>query len=156
MIEDYLPRIKEALGITGSLEINKTDFGYVAVKGNWFPPKSTKLSINRAVLDLTDRVLHEIVLVIKRTIPLRTHNETDRQIFSNIGDSNVGVAYVDRGERRPDFILRPGETVQTLHNQYGHQYGFVVEKGLGLLYVAKALKPEFVEGNSFRLPNETK
>lgn len=156
MIEKYLPRIHEHLG-TDKTEVQKTDFGYAVIKGNWFPPANVEhVRIGGRNLDLRGKVLHERVLVIECEIPIRSHQEVEQEIVTNIGGrseyARIGCNSIDDGEERM-HTMNVGETIFSVYGRHvGFNHGFQVEMSGSCLYIAKALKPEFVEGNSFRMP----
>ena len=162
MIPDrYLARAKEFLRAVNP-RVEETPFGYAIIKGNWRPSSHVEcvqisnyqrgVRVGTYLLDLKDRVLHERVLVIERPIPIRSHEEIDHEIVENIGDSNVHMRYRHKGGNETrEFPIAPGDTILSVNGPDRFFHGFFV-KDTGLLYVVKALKPEFVEGDSFRIP----
>ncbi|HLC20173.1 MAG TPA: hypothetical protein VJK72_04595 [Candidatus Nanoarchaeia archaeon] len=156
-LNEYLPRICKELH-TDKVEVEKTHFGYAVIKGNWFPPAAVDhLRIDGRNIDLRGKVLHERVLIIEGEIPVRSHQEVAHELVRNIRDigfRNFSIEYIDAD--RPIWNINPGESILSVYDRTGFNHGFRVEQGkVGLLYVAKALHPEFVDGNSFRMPENT-
>ena len=167
--EAYLSRAREFLGVENP-RVEETLFGYAIIKGNWAPSRSVQVVrlLNHMEgfmpsfynLDLRGRVLHERILVIERSIPIRSHEETDQEVVENIGGSDIHIRYRHKGDMgRGDMSIKtarinPGNTSQSVQGPDRFFHGFFVEE-TGLLYVAKALKPEYVEGDSFRVPENT-
>jgi hypothetical protein len=155
MLEANLGEIKDFLN-AATIDVHSTDFGYVIIKGNWAPSRSTedldKINILGLDLNLKGRVLHERVLFISRdkTIPIRSHEEVDQEIVQNIGHYNILMTLPGSNER----IILPGQRRHSVDGKNGFFHGFHA-KNEGILYVAKAVHKDFVEGNSFRVPENT-
>ncbi len=146
MLDTYLPKIKKFLG-TDNLDIQQTLFGYAVIKGNWIPSETTTIHYQGLKLNLKGRVLHERVLLFNKDIGLRSHEEESQEIVINIGSEVIKqVMPLDAFS----FIYL-GRAAHSMNGDYGFVHGFNVEN-TGLLYVAKALKQEFVQGNSFIVP----
>lgn len=150
MREEDISRIQEHLK-TRDLMISQTPFGHVAIKGNWTPPSDvTSLNIDGLELEIAGRTLHERALVIQRNIPIRSHEEESQEIVTNIGVNPI--TYIsDPGQ---PLEIMPGNTIYSVKGNDGFHHGFSVERR-GILYVAKALHPEFAEGGSFRVPENS-
>lgn len=174
--DELSPTSREAVGVyfdriasflrTRDVDVQELPLGagYAVVKGNWAPSYSRErtssgfdhLVVSGLTLSLRDCVLHERVLVLSGDIPVRSHEETDMEVATNIGD--IPVFYVESNARgRPIDPNRSMYTVRSLPNGIeGFFHGFQVsESKTGLLYIAKALKRDFVEGNSFRMPKNS-
>jgi len=150
MWADYGPKIEEFLR-EKHFVLHRTDFGYAAIKGNWKPSQSIeKINICDLELDLRGKVLHERVLIIEREIGIRSHQEADQEVIKNIGDTAITQTLHEGYTRFP-----PRMAGYSLDRGWYFFHGFKVEKGTGLLYLATALKPEFVDGNSFKMPKNT-
>ncbi len=126
-------------------------FGFTIVKGNYKPSSSVDVvHVDNYPMKLGGRTFHERVLLIERNIPIRSHEETDLEIVKNVGD--VPLFYI---EPESETIIVPGNIFCTVSGRQGFYHGFRIEHGIGLLYVAKILNPEFVYENSFRMPDNT-
>ena len=146
MIDSYLARIKRFFG-TDTLDIQETDFGYSVIKGNWVPSYGISMSFSGKTLNLQNMILHERVLIINKAIGIRSHEEEFQEIISNIGNSVIFQTF----PKQDSIKINPGVAIYSVNEDEGFFHGFKVEK-TGLLYVAKALKPEYVNGNSFIVP----
>lgn len=150
-IQEYLKRAQEYMK-TEDLGVSQTPFGYVFEKGNTYP-SPTEFSVDENVLQLQGRVLHERILLIERNIPIRSHEEVSQEVIRNIGDQNI--VYTEPGRK---LVMWPWcqLAMYSVNGENGFFHGFEIEEGKsGLLYVAKALKPEYVDGNSFTIPENT-
>jgi len=93
-------------------------------------------------------MLHERVLIIRDDIPIRSHEETDREIVKNFGTEDID--YIQPNSSRTIF---PENAIWSVSHETGFYHGFRVRRGrYGVLYVSKMIRPGFAEGNSFRMP----
>lgn len=152
----------EHLKLNGIQVPKETDWGYFIEKGNWKASNGVfEVNILGHSLDLRDRVLHERVLIITGDVPIRSHEEEDQEVVTNIGDYTV-YQIVPPNLSNP-IPIKKGQTTYSVNmnpdpvgEPFGFFHGFQVERGgVGLLYVAKALKPKFLDGNSFKDPKNT-
>lgn len=129
-----------------------TPFGLVISKGNLFPSNGvSRIVVEGLPLNLEKRLFHERVSLIKKDVPIRSHEETDQEIVRNIGDTSIWYIL-------PEELveIKPGEARYTVNKGVGFFHGYGVnEHESGLLYVAKALFPDFVDGDSFKIPKNT-
>jgi len=133
---------------TDSLEAKQTSFGYEFVKGITSFSKNKKEVIkSHFLLKLPDNILYESVLLINDHIPIRKHIESYSEVVQNIGENPIEII----SKFESPFLLFPGDSAYSVNGQRGLLYGYNVNKQ-GLLYVAKSLREEFVDGNSFRIP----
>ena len=149
-IQEYLKRAQEYMK-TEDLGVSQTPFGYVFEKGN--TTGLSDFSLDGKRLDLRDRVLHERILLIERNIPIRSHEEVSQEVIRNIGDQNI--VYTEPGRK---LVMWPWcqLAMYSVNGENGFFHGFEIEEGKsGLLYVAKALRPEYIDGNSFTIPENT-
>jgi hypothetical protein len=142
---------------TEDLKYKRFNAGILVEKGNWRPSSG----INRVIVDGLELdlqgpkkgetcFLHERVWYFTSPSPGRKHPETRHEIIANIGTNNI--EYV-MGDLSWDIV--PGKAVYSVDELEGHWHGFSVEKNKpGILYVAKALIPEYAQGRSFWLPKK--
>jgi len=155
-LDEHYARIQKVLRRRDPIRVplygEEADIGQAFLRGNFPPPIGVdSLTIDGLTLDLKDRVLHERVLFIRagQVIPIRSHEEVDQEIVSAIWKHRIIQVLPDA-----EIMIHPGETLYSVDADDGFLHGFRAEKD-GLLYVVKALKPEFVEGHSFRVPLNT-
>ncbi|PIN75541.1 hypothetical protein COV18_03230 [Candidatus Woesearchaeota archaeon CG10_big_fil_rev_8_21_14_0_10_37_12] len=152
MNDVYLSRAKEALG-THKVRVVEASFGYLVIKGN--DRELDGANLLGFELDLTGRVLHERVAILERGVGIRSHEETSAEVVKNVGDTDLQIVFPHDKQ-----LIRPGELRYSVAPSgsdlgRGFYHGFDITDGPGLLYVAKALHPEFVEGDSFRVPDNS-
>lgn len=151
------------------LNVEETDWGYIVEKGN-----STGLSFpliehvfGDVPHDLRDEyfVLHERVLVmgphtrLPENADMRSHEEE----FAEVAGTVTGTVYKNAKEGGVSFpvrimITKGPERMVLFPDQEGKQEGFyhgIATVDGGALYVAKLLRPDYVEGKSFRMPENT-
>ena len=158
VFDRYMDKIADVLRIH-NFRIIETDFGYVVEKGNFNPSKGVdEITIYGLKLDLRGgKVLHERVLVIKRDIGIRSHEEERQEIVKNIGEKIV-IQATNKEQRR----LAPRQARYSVHldsDGLGFYHGFklvndATDEPHAVIYVAKALKPEYVDSrnDSFIVP----
>jgi len=152
VFEEGIERAKRFLRYP-SARVEKTDYGIAVIRGNYVLAETVELFIRGKPLDLTGKVLHQRVIIFDREIPIRSHQEQDQEIVVNIGENTVGY----RNPTYPLNTVRPQNSFVShdikSHGFY-HGWGLVSEGDTGMLYVAKALKPEFVQADSdsFKMP----
>ncbi len=150
------------------LRAEETDWGYLVEKGN---TRGLSLPLIESVfgdahdeLGDEDFVLHERVLMMKSNtmlptnISMRSHEEEYAEIASPMG-GEIFKVIEHSGTFMPVRVLmyrtptmmvgfpRDGE-------QEGFYHGIATMKG-GAVYIAKLLRPEFVDGDSFIMPKNT-
>ena len=136
---------------------------YGALQSSWPVAKDGAIDLN-----LHNNRLVEYVLVFDGNIPIRSHEETDNEGMTNIG--NVPVVY-RRARNQPntpgdlvspsieDFRLMPGQIMHSVLGKAGFYHGLdLPAPGIGKLYIAKAVLPGFEDFNcrsGFRIPENT-
>lgn len=151
--KNYIDKAKEFFN-TENVDAQETYFGYAIIKGNWKPSVNIDtIKINELDLCIKECVLHERILVIEKNIPIRSHQEEWQEIVQNIWDTDI--YYISSIDGSINSVkMPPEETMYSMVNNTGFFHGFNIEK-TGLLYVAKALDLSYVEGNSFRIPENS-
>jgi len=146
-------QIAEYLGVLDPRK-EKKEWGWIIEKGNTALAKGVdKVVFGTKALSLSDRVFHERVLVIRegQEIGIRSHQEQSSEYVINIGKSPI-TRLLPRGATR-DLLPNRGNFSHT--GTAGFDHGWRVQQGTGILYIAKALKLEYVEGDSFKIPENT-
>lgn len=95
-------------------------------------------------------VIHERLILLYENMPIRSHEETSKEIVWNIGGTNIETILTPTKR----VHIRPGQSSPTVNGTYGFNHGFKINKE-GLLYVAKIIRPEFISGNSFKMPENS-
>ncbi len=140
----YMDAIYEILGPKVRTEMTK--FGYAVIKGNTDEYKDQERHrINGANIRTKGSTLHERVLIINEDISRRRHPETEHEFIKNIGENPIHYVQINSEQ-----VLMPGEGMYSVNGREGFFHGFRVED-TGLLYVVKAIRPSYVQGNSFRI-----
>ena len=170
IVDKYRKRIKDCLQVE-DLEMKETPFGYLGIIGNReitavgsVPSDSPLFTTGRqAPLSLqlgNDEVLHERVWILTcaADVPIRSHEETRHEIVRNFGYFDIEYLYAEGpGQKEEMKPILMGDVIYSVRGREGFYHGFRVAKE-GLLYVAKALKKEWIDPenpNSFKAPPNT-
>ena len=132
---------------TDDPKVEETDFGAIFKKGTYSRELATQEG--RLLRLGHGEVSDESVLFMRGgiCIPIRTDDEVNRELITNIGDTDIIY-------RRDVEIhcLRPNQSRWSVWRAngmvFGLDHGYAVEKGDGYLYIAKALRPEYVDVDS--------
>jgi len=162
-IMEYLPFIRSYLK-NPNLEAKETPYGFVVVKGNWKPSKGVDFSTihgKRGLRrDITKGVVHERVVGIRRHVPIRSHEELLEEVVVNVGGCQISQEFPNHSV----LTLEPGKSLITYPldgtdledlDKNGFYHGWSVQGMWGVFHVVKLLHPSFVQGNSFRMPENT-
>src|SRR3989339_145938 len=149
MDDKYIALAKRILK-THEVSVEEKRFGIAVIKGNKPLRKDEEHCVDytngrgdRSFLYISGGTLHERVLIIRDDIPIRSHEETDREIVKNFGTEDIN--YVQPNGNR---IIFPENAIWSVFQEAGFYHGFGIRRGkYGVLYVAKAIKHGFVEGN---------
>lgn len=171
MMHEYIRKAKKFL-MREDAEVIEIPYGLAVAGGNFYSLGDMPAEMLDKIfgefnflggLRLNDRVFHHHVLILREKYPIRSHEETDHEFVVNIGE--IPVEYVSppfngaRHEKWQSCPVRPGANLCSIDGDVGFYHGFDVLSApmaqFAMIYVAKALHTDFIQGDFFRTPANT-
>lgn len=144
---NYFEMARDIMGVVP--RVVEVPFGVIYVGENL--SMQGRKNVAGLILNLEKRVFHHRCLLFRKDIPIRSHEETDQEIVANYGGE---IRIVGPGRL---IKLREHDVAYSVSGSEGFFHGFEKYRltDEGFIYVAKALRPEFVDGDSFRVPDNS-